>query len=246
MTTVAVPVSWQADLTASARRLSAVVAVGLAAGAAIGGVGGRLAMLVLRLTSSDSLHGLESDDGFVMGQVSGSTLFLIMLTGALGVVGALFYFAVRGWIPAGSRAAWTGVFGAAVGGAGVVHPDGIDFNMLEPLWLAVAFFVALPAAYGVTMSVLVERALRRDAQGRPAGGRAWIVGLIPLIALAIAGTTGLVVLVLLAGAWWLRRSLPQVAALWRSTALVWAGRVALLAFTVWSGWLLVRDATQIL
>lgn len=244
MKTVAVGPGWQQDLSVSARRVSAVAVAGLLAGVAIGGVGGRLAMLLLRLTSSDAIHGLESDDGFVIGQVSGATVFLLLFTGVLGVIGAMAYFAIRAWIPAGSRAVWAGVFGAAVGGAGVVHPDGIDFVVLQPLWLAVALFVALPALYGVAMSVLVERGLRRADEGR--GGRLWFLGLLPLIALGLLGPPGIVLLLLLAGAWWLHRSAPAVAAVWRSPPVVWTGRALLLAFTAWSGWLLVRDATEIL
>jgi hypothetical protein len=243
MATVAVP--WQDDLARSARRLSAVVVAGLVSGAAIGGIGGRLAMLVLRLTSSDSLHGLESDDGFVMGRVSGATLFLVLFTGVLGIAGSLGYAAVRGWIPAGSRAAWTGIFGAAVGGAAVVHPDGVDFTRLEPLWLAVVLFVALPAAYGVAMSRLVERGLRR-ADESERGSKLWVLGLVPLFAFGLFGPLGIAILLLVATGWWIHRAAPGSAARWRSPPVVWAGRVILLGFVAWSGWILVRDAIRIL
>jgi len=242
---LAAPVPWQEDLARGARRVSAVVVAGLVAGVGIGGVGGRLAMLLLRLTSGDAVLGLESDDGFVIGRVSGATLFLLLFTGVLGVLGSLGYLAVRAWIPAGARAAWTGVFGAAVGSAGVVHSDGIDFVLLRPLWLAIALFVALPALYGVAMSVLVERGLRRaDEPG--AGGRLWFLGLIPLFALALLGPEGIVVLLLVAVVWWLNRSAPAVAALWRSAPVVWAGRALLLGVVAWAGWLLVRESVEIL
>jgi hypothetical protein len=236
--------SFRASLEASARRVSSVVVAGLVAGVGIGGIGGRLAMFLLRLTSSETVRGLESDDGFVIGRVSAESFFLVLFTGVLGVVGSLAYLAVRAWIPAGSRAAWTGVFGAAVGSSGVVHPDGIDFVLLQPLWLAIALFVALPALYGVAMSVLVERGLRRADQGR--GGRLWFLGLLPLLALGLFGPTGIALLVLIAGAWWLGRSAPAVAAFWRSPPVVWIGRALLLAFTAWSAWSLVRDAAEIL
>jgi hypothetical protein len=244
VTTVAVVPGWREDLAASSRRVAAVVTAGLVAGVAIGGVGGRLAMLLLRLTSSDAVRGLESDDGFVIGRFSGETLFLLLFTGMLGVLGSLAYLAVRAWIPAGSRAAWTGVFGAAVGGSAVVHPDGIDFNLLQPLWLAVALFVALPALYGVAMSVLVERGLRGADEGR--GGRLWFLGLLPFLAIGLFGPIGIAILLLIVGAWWLGRSVPAVVAFWRSPPVVWTGRAILLAFTAWSAWLLVRDAAEIL
>jgi hypothetical protein len=46
--------TWQQDLMASARRISACIVGGLLMGAMVGGIGGRLAMLALRLTSDPS------------------------------------------------------------------------------------------------------------------------------------------------------------------------------------------------
>src|ERR1044071_7492543 len=45
-------------------------ASGAIAGALVGGIGGRLAMLLLRLTSPDAVTGMISDDGFEIGVVS--------------------------------------------------------------------------------------------------------------------------------------------------------------------------------
>lgn len=242
MTTVAVRTPWNQELAVSARRLSSATIGGLVSGAVVGGLGGRLAMFVLRLTSSDSLHGLESDDGFIMGQVSSITVFLVMFTGVLGVLGALFYLAVRAWLPERRRAVLMGVFGGIVGGAAFIKTDGIDFRLLEPLPLAIALFVALPAAYGVAMSLLVECRLR-DATERSSW---WALGLIPLIGLAFFGPSGLGVLVLIAAAWVVRRKAPSLASLWRSATVVWIGRAALLAVTAASLVALVRDITRIL
>lgn len=242
MTTVAVRTPWNQELAVSARRLSSATIGGLVSGAVVGGFGGRVAMFVLRLTSSDSLHGLESDDGFIMGQVSSITLFLVMFTGVLGVLGALFYLAVRAWLPERRRAVLMGVFGGIVGGAAFIKTDGIDFRLLEPLPLAIALFVALPAAYGVAMSILVERRLRDATERSPW----WALGLIPIIGLAFFGPSGLGVLVLVAAAWVVRRKAPSLASLWRSATVVWIGRAALLAVTAASLVALVRDITRIL
>lgn len=242
MTTVAVRTPWNQELAVSARRLSSATIGGLVSGAVVGGFGGRVAMFVLRLTSSDSLHGLESDDGFIMGQVSSITLFLVMFTGVLGVLGALFYLAVRAWLPERRRAVLMGVFGGIVGGAAFIKTDGIDFRLLEPLPLAIALFVALPAAYGVAMSILVERRLRDATERSPW----WALGLIPIIGLAFFGPSGLGVLVLVAAVWVVRRKAPSLASLWRSATVVWIGRAALLAVTAASLVALVRDITRIL
>jgi hypothetical protein len=244
MTAIEVRTPRNEDLRASARLLSAGVIGGLIPGALVGGVGGRLAMLVLRMTSSDSLRGLETDDGFVIGQVSAATLFLVMFTSVLGVLGALFYLTVRAWLPERARASLAGVFGGAVGGALIVKADGIDFRLLEPLPLAIAMFIALPAAYGVAMSLLVERRLRDAAASERS--RWWALGLIPLIAIGLLGPIGLGVLVLIVAAWAAHRSAPGLASLWRSPGVVWIGRAALLAVTTISLVALVRDVTEIL
>ena len=55
------------------------------------------------------------------------------------------------------------LLGAAVGGAAFVHEDGVDFSLLEPRALAVAFFVALPGAAAALVVVLAERWSARPA-----------------------------------------------------------------------------------
>jgi hypothetical protein len=244
LTTVAVPTDWHEDLGISARRLSAATMGGVISGALVGGVGGRLAMLVLRITSDDSLHGVETDDGFVIGQVSTATLFLVLFTIVLGVLGALFYLSVRAWIPVRGRTVLAGVFGGIVGGAAFIKSDGIDFRLLEPLPLAIALFIALPAAYGVVMSHLVERNLRDTAATERS--RWWALGLIPFIAIGLLGPTGLGVLLLIAATWVIHRKAPEVASLWRSPIVVWIGRAALLAVTATALVVLARDITNIL
>ena len=60
----------------------------------------------------------------------------------------------------------TGVGIAAAAGAGggmLVHADGIDFRLLEPLWLTVGLFLLIPGAWGVTVVVLTERVLESGA-----------------------------------------------------------------------------------
>jgi hypothetical protein len=243
MTIVEMRTTWNHDLAASARWVTAAVIGGLVSGAVVGGAGGRLAMLLLRITSDDYLHGLESDDGFVMGQVSFATLFLVVATSVLGVLGALLYVAVRTWLPERGRAVLTGVFGGIVGGA-VFISDGIDFRLLEPLPLAIVLFIALPAAYGVAMSLLVERRLRDD----PRTDRSpwWALSLIPLIGLALLGPIGLGVLVLIAATWVVGRTAPGFASLWRSAVTVWIGRAVLLAVIAFALVALIRDVTRIL
>lgn len=104
----------RADLVTVVYWISLGAAAGGAGGALVGGVGGRLAMFLLRLTSDSAVRGLESDDGFVIGRFDlVSTLSLLVLTTVLGasvgliVVAGRPFFPRKGmpfaWAPAGAR-----------------------------------------------------------------------------------------------------------------------------------------------
>src|SRR5262245_33209394 len=71
-------------------------AAGAVAGLLVGGVGGRLAMLLLRVTSPDSVVGLTSDDGFEIGVVSTQTFSLLFATTVLGGLAGAGYAGLRG------------------------------------------------------------------------------------------------------------------------------------------------------
>lgn len=146
------------DLRSAAYWISLGAAAGGLGGLIAGGVGGRLAMFVLRVTSDDSVRGLESDDGFTIGRFDlFSTLSLLFVTMFLGSLFALFVvlgrpFLRSAWMPA----AWA-VAGATVGGAVLIHDDGVDFTVIEPHWLAVTFFIIIPAAGAALIAWLIER-----------------------------------------------------------------------------------------
>jgi Mg/Co/Ni transporter MgtE len=91
-------------------RLLAAIGAGSILGALIGGVGGRLAMFVLRLGSSEALQGATTDDGFEIGRFTTSTVFLISVTAGLGGVLGAAYFVFRGALPRRLRAGTWGLF----------------------------------------------------------------------------------------------------------------------------------------
>ena len=138
-------------------------AAGAIAGFLIGGIGGRLAMLLLRLTSSDSVLGVTSDDGFEIGVISPQTFNLLFAMTVLGALNGVLYAALRTAIPGRLRLPlWAG-FAALVGGAGFVHEDGVDFTLISPVWLAIALFVLLPGVAAALVVLLVERWEREAA-----------------------------------------------------------------------------------
>src|SRR5262245_1896434 len=96
--------------------LAAGVTGGFVACLLIGGVGGRLAMLLLRLTSPVAFRGVSTDDGFTIGRVSAETLFLLGVTAALGIAGGILYVAIRRWIPVAWRVPAMTAFFGLVGG----------------------------------------------------------------------------------------------------------------------------------
>jgi hypothetical protein len=231
-------------LAARAMRVGVAATAGLVAGALVGGLGGRLAMLLLRLTSDPSVRGLETDDGFTIGVVSPSTMFLVVATAVLGVIGGLVYLVVRTWLPGSSRSLWFGALTGVVGGAVVIRPGGIDFTLLDPLWLAIALFVALPGVFGVVVAALVERWLRGASA---ATSVAWLAGIaLAVIPVALLGARGAITL---AAALIVLAVLVQRGPSDRistSPTVLWLGRAGLLAVGVVSAAALVIDVAAIL
>jgi len=147
-----------ADLKMLARWISLGACTGGLAGLLVGGVGGRLAMLLLRFTSDDSIRGLESDDGFIMGRFTlGGTLSLLVVTTVLGSVGGLIVAAGRPFFPARFvMIGWALAAGAIVGSI-IVRSDGVDFTLLDPKVMAIAMFVGIPAAGACLIAWLISR-----------------------------------------------------------------------------------------
>jgi len=126
-------------------------------------MGGRIAMRIVLLTSDDRVRGLTSDGGFEIGVISAATIFLLIATSILGTIAGLLYGFIRMLLRGPRWLVATGVGIAAAAGAGggmLVHADGIDFQLLGPLWLTVGLFLLIPGAWGVTVVVLTERLLK--------------------------------------------------------------------------------------
>jgi len=172
-----------------AANLRVLILGGIPVGVFVGGVLGWLAMLVLRLTSPDRVRGVESDDGFTIGEFTlGGTYNLLMVGAAVGLIGAGLYRLVAQWLigPTWFRRVTVGLACAAVVGAILVHDDGIDFHLLKPTWLAIGLFVAVPGLFGVLIGPAVDRVARDDEHSLHAKQR-WLfaVGLVAIFPLSL-------------------------------------------------------------
>lgn len=139
--------------------LRVLVVTGVSVGIVGIGLGSRLAMLLLRLTSPDTVIGVTSDDGFEIGRVTlAGTYNLLTLGAAVGFIGAVAYVAVAPWLvgPTWFRRSTVGLTAGVLVGAMLIHSDGIDFHLLGPLWLAVALFIALPLLVGIALAVVAD------------------------------------------------------------------------------------------
>lgn len=132
-------------------------ATGAVSGFLIGGIGGRLAMFLLRLTSSDSVRGLESDDGFTIGQFSTDTIFLLAITTLLGLIVGIVCVALWSQLPGFRGALMLVLAGGTLGAAVIIEPDGVDFTKLGPLPLACALFTVIPLAATALTLFLINR-----------------------------------------------------------------------------------------
>lgn len=235
--------TWRGEATRAARRLSRGMWAGILCGVVVGGIGGRLAMFLLRVTSNPRLSGRLTDDGFRIGSFTTSTLFLVFFCAVAGMLGGLFYLLVRGWLPDRIRPFAIATFGGAFGGAIVIHPGRLDFTQLDPLALAVAMFIALPALYGLALSWLAERLLDGTDGARASTS---VIAFLPLVGIGLAGPVGLLLLAAIGGGWLANRQGIPLTRAWHSTPGTWLGRGALAGITILALVALVHDITAVL
>jgi hypothetical protein len=160
-----------------------LVAIGAGAivGLVIGGIGGRLVMLVLRLTSDGSVQGVLTDDGFRIGQFTTATIFLLTVTAGLGGATSALYLLVRGALPRRGRAVVWGLFMGLYAGADILRPDQFDFAALDPKLFIVVSFVLLPALAALVSALVIERLLTVEPWSRHGLTAVLVIGALPLV-----------------------------------------------------------------
>ena len=170
-----------------------MVVGGIAAGVVLIGIGSRVAMLVLRLTSPDRVRGVVSDDGFTIGRVTLAGSYNLLLLGAgFGIIGAGAYRLVAPRLigPTWFKRFTTGAAAGVVVGSMLIHADGIDFTLLKPTGLAIGLFIALPALFGTLVGVVVD-SIARQGSWTSLGRTRW---LLPVLLIAAFPPTILVIL----------------------------------------------------
>ncbi len=96
----------------------------------------------------------------------------------LGGFARVGYAAIRPILPRPIRvAAWT-LLAATAGGATIVHTDGVDFALLQPLWLAVGGIILVLALGSLVTALLLER--WSSAEPDPRARSTWGVGALGL------------------------------------------------------------------
>lgn len=179
-----------------ARRVGVSVVADAIAGFLAGGVGGRLFMGYLAYLNP-AAAGVESDDGFTVGQVTlAGTLNLFLVGTLLGAFAGLVWVAVRGlrFGPRWWRAVSMPLAAAFVIGDALVHTDGVDFRLLEPPLVAVGLTLAVPVLATVIITALGDRWIASDRtvwQLLPSP-ITWAVraGITVVVSLAAAGLLG--------------------------------------------------------
>ncbi|QYF90689.1 hypothetical protein [Arthrobacter sp. PAMC25284] len=139
---------WWADVVSFSALVSAVLAAW---------PGGRLAMRVLALTSPDAAQGRLTEADFIVGfpTIEGSLALLLFAGLPAGYCAALLYVVLRRWLPPGRWAGpLLGVLILVWLGALVdpLRADNIDFDIVEPGWLAVALFGGLAVLHGAVVA----------------------------------------------------------------------------------------------
>jgi hypothetical protein len=232
------------DLEAVVRPVAAACLAGAVVGILVGGIGGRLAMALLAALNRED-HGLLTDDGFTVGQFTvEGTITLLGAAAQFGLVGGLGYLVLRRlalgppWLRIGSLCVGVAVVFEAL----LLEPDGIDFTALDPSWLPVVLFLALPVVFVLLLALLCERWLAPDS---------WYVtgprrGVAATLLVCVVGGPALVALVAVAvgiGVAW--RKASAVVPHWSGAVMAWVGRALCALLGIWALATLVENVAAV-
>jgi hypothetical protein len=141
------------------RYVTVSLGAGLAAGLLAAGAGGRLMMRLLGATSSPDVHGLSTEAGETIGEITvgGTLAFLVFVGLPAGFLSGMLYALFAPVLPSGrARGVALGVVLLVLFATRIepLRPDSIDFLLLDPAWLAVLGFSALALFQGMLVTAL--------------------------------------------------------------------------------------------
>jgi hypothetical protein len=144
------------------RTIASIVTAGFVAGFLVAGLGGRLMMRLMAATSGASAQGRLTEAEERVGEITlgGSVAFVIFVGLLFPAIAAFVYLPLRRFLP---RRAWSAgaVFGllllATLGVGDPLSPDNVDFAILTPRPLAVAFIAVLAVLFGMTFAALAAQ-----------------------------------------------------------------------------------------
>ena len=149
------------------------------------GVLSRLMMFLFARLNPEA-DGTISDDGFEMGRFTFSGSVNLALVGlVIGVLSGVLYLLLEpllvgpDWFATLSLSIGAGVVGAA----NLVHSDGVDFTLLDPLWLTVGLCTLLPVGHVAAVDLVARRI--RVSRDEPAPRAPALLGWLLRAALAV-------------------------------------------------------------
>ena len=155
--------SWTAPRLVHLARMTVVgVLSGAIAGLLAGGVGSRVAMRIAAIAGGDSIEGLKTENGNLVGDITVEGTVVLLFFGGLfpGVFAGLIYVAVRQWLPGPRLWGWNGLmFGLLlymVFGSAVIDADNVDFSRFGPTTLNIFMFSLLFPLFGLLVAFLAD------------------------------------------------------------------------------------------
>lgn len=228
--------------------LDLMALVGLTAGIAAAGAGGRLVMRLLAVTSDGDAQGRLTEAGEVVGKVTADGTIALMIFGGLltGLATTGLWLLLRRWLPSGRRGALAFsllLLILASTRLEPLRPDNPDFELVGPAGLAVAGFMILAVFHASVVVALVGRISHALPliSARPRV----LIAYAPLVILLLTGPTFLVAVIVM-GAAMFTLNQPTVSRAWGRRGVLVAGRLGLLALTALALPSFVGDISDIL
>ena len=157
---------------------------GIGAGIVVGGLGGRLVMLVIAQLNRDAFGQLTEAEAVIGEFTLSGTLGLITFGGlGAGLVAGVLWVILSPWLPWTGGRRWLAAMpiALALGAFILVESTNLDFTLVGPTWLILVLLFALVALAGAATAWLDEALERRLPRVSPAVR--WPLGLYAVIAL---------------------------------------------------------------